>query len=88
MLRFILFVRRTPKDERMMSKFYLPFFSSFSLLFCFVLFVCCFFSINAPQSHFSSEDDSFEGCFEVYRSFYFHLNDFPRILTRVRVVWI
>ena len=86
MLRFILFVHRTLKDERMMSKFYLPFFSSFSLLFCFVFLL--FFSINAPQSHSSSEDDSFEGCFEVYRSFYFHLNAFPRILTRVRVVWI
>lgn len=67
-------------------------FAFFSLLFLVVLFcfVCLlfFFSINAPQSHFSSEDDSFEGCFEVYRSFYFHLNDFPRILTRVKVVWI
>ena len=88
MLRFILFVHRTLKDERMMSKFYLPFFFLLFLvvLFCFVCLL--FFSIYAPQSHFSSEDDSFEGCFEVYRSFYFHLNDFPRILTRVRVVWI
>ena len=68
-----------------MSKFYLPFFFP-PFPCCFVLFVV--FSVNAPQSHFSSEDDSFEGCFEVYRSFYFHLNDFPRILTRVRVVWI
>lgn len=66
-------------------------FAFFFLLFLVVLFcfVCLlFFPINAPQSHFSSEDDSFEGCFEVYRSFYFHLNDFPRILTRMRGVWI
>lgn len=76
---------RREDDVQVLFAFFFPPFPC-----CFVLFglFVIFFSINAPQSHFSSEDDSFEGCFEVYRSFYFHLNDFPRILTRVRVVWI